>query len=101
MKKVLKICLILSLVCLLNSCKEGPKVTVCVSNPSESGFECYSQETKKSFFLKYEDSDKYVALSPADAQTLFNYCANNKNEDDIDSEVVQELRSKLIAQRKR
>lgn len=95
--------LILSLVCLssLLGCKQGPKVTVCVSNPEVAGFECFNQVTQTSFYLNYNDSDHYVALSPNDAQALFDFCAQNKpnlrREFDIDensdSEVV--LRRKV------
>lgn len=73
-----RIWLICCLSFLLSSCKEGPKLTVCVSDVSAGGFDCYDSTTKKSSFLKYQDSDKYVAMPPADAQTLFNYCAQGK-----------------------
>jgi hypothetical protein len=70
-----KICLILFVACLLSSCKTGPQVTVCVSDPQVNGLDCYDQRTQKSFFLPYAQSDKYVALPPADAQALFDFCA--------------------------
>lgn len=70
-----KLFLILLLLCLI-SCKPGPKVIVCISDPQVGGFDCHDQNTGKDFFLKYEDSDKYVAMPPADAQAVFDYCAN-------------------------
>lgn len=63
----------------LNGCKAiGPIVTVCVSNTKAGGFECYDPIDKEKFFLRYEDSEKYVALSAADAQTLITYCGQKK-----------------------
>jgi hypothetical protein len=73
-----KILLLCFLAYLLSSCKEGPKVMVCISDPAVGGFDCYDPTTKKNTFLKYQDSDKYVAMAPDDAQTLFNYCAQSE-----------------------
>jgi hypothetical protein len=56
------------------SCKTGPQISVCVSTPSINGFECYNEQTQQSFVVLYADSDKYIGLSPADAQALLNYC---------------------------
>ena len=74
----LRISLICCLAFLLNSCKEGPKVMVCISDPQAGGFDCFDQVSQKSSFLKYADSDKYVAMPPTDAQSLFDYCAQGK-----------------------
>lgn len=59
----------------VSNCGSAPKVTVCISDPSAGGLDCYNENTGVSSFIKYEDSDKYVALPPSDAQTLLNYCA--------------------------
>lgn len=67
--------LILLLALPLSSCGHGPKVTVCVSDPAVGGFDCYNENTGKSSFLAYAGSDKYVAFSPTDAQTLLNFCS--------------------------
>ena len=75
MRLQLKLLVILSLSFLLSSCKTTPQVTVCVSDPAAQGFDCYNQMTKVSSFLQYQNSDKYIALSPEDAQTLLNFCA--------------------------
>lgn len=72
----LKLWLTLSLLSLSSCGHTGPKIAVCVSNPSNDGFECYDERTQKSYHLNYSDSDKYVALSPTDAQTLFNFCGS-------------------------
>ncbi len=71
----LSLLLMLLLVVLLNSCGSGPKVMVCVSDPGAHGFDCYDERTSKSSFLSYDQSDKYVAFNPSDAQTLLNFCA--------------------------
>lgn len=71
---LLKLSLILSLVVLLSSCGHGPKVTVCVSDPAAGGFDCYNENTQQSSFMAYAASDKFVAFSPTDAQTLLNFC---------------------------
>lgn len=76
----LKLCLILFTLCLLSSCKKGPEVTVCVSDPAASGFDCFNQATQKSFFLPYAQTDKYVALPPTDAQALFDFCAQKQGD---------------------
>lgn len=68
-----------SLAFLLSSCKHGPKLMVCVSDPSEGGFDCYDENLKVNSFLKYQDSDKYIALPPDDAQTLLTYFSQGKN----------------------
>lgn len=72
--------LILSLACLsAASCgHKGPKVTACLVSAPLKGCDCYDERTGKSFFLTLEQCDKYIALPPADAQTLLNYCAAKK-----------------------
>jgi hypothetical protein len=40
--------------------------------------DCYNQKTKVSFFLKYEETDKYVSFSPDDARTLLEACTGKK-----------------------
>lgn len=72
----LKLLVILSLSFLLNSCKTvAPEVTVCASDPSHNGADCFNQRTKESFFLPYLQTDKFVCMPPTDAQTLFDFCA--------------------------
>ncbi len=72
----LSLLLMLLLVALLSSCGSGPKVMVCVSDPGAHGFDCYDERISKSSFLPYDQSDKYVAFNPADAQTLLSFCAS-------------------------
>lgn len=73
-----KILLLSLVVCLLSSCKKGPLVTVCISDPPAGGMDCYDQVNKKSFFILYAQTDKYVALPPADAESVLNFCAQGK-----------------------
>lgn len=72
----LKLLLILLLALLVSSCVQGPKVTVCVSDPDKDGFDCYNERNSQSLFVPYTMSDKYIALPPADAQALLSYCAS-------------------------
>lgn len=74
----LKIFLAISLVFSLTACGVGPKVTICVSDPSQKGFQCFDQRTNKSFFLVYDKSENYIAMSPADTKTVLNYCKQKK-----------------------
>lgn len=71
----LKHFLILLPICLLSDCASGPRVKVCVSDPAVHGFDCYDEQTGKSSFVRYEDSDHYVAFDPTDAQTLLGFCS--------------------------
>lgn len=57
----------------LSACKTGPKVDVCVSDPKNNGFQCVDK-SQKAYFLKYQDSENYVAFNPTDAQTILSYC---------------------------
>lgn len=74
-----KLLLTCSLAFLLSSCKHGPKLMVCVSDVAGGGLDCYDENTKAKSFVKYSDSDKFIALPPDDAQTLYNFCAQGKN----------------------
>lgn len=56
-----------------------PKITVCVSDPEHQGFQCVAHDDTITF-LKYDDSDNYIAFSPRDAETLLNYCRKGKQE---------------------
>jgi hypothetical protein len=64
------------LVVLLAGCGHGPVVTVCVSDPAKGGFDCIDHD-QKAFFLKYEDSENYVAMPPDDLKTLLDYIKVN------------------------
>ena len=66
--------LMLCLVC-LSSCLPGVEVQVCISDPKRGGFQCYDKVREKESFVKYEDSDGYIAFTPDDAQKLLNACA--------------------------
>lgn len=61
------------------ACNSGPKVDVCISDPKNNGFQCVDKNQKK-YFLKYQDSDNYVAFSSEDARTLLTYCGMKPSE---------------------
>lgn len=63
----------------LIGCEVGPKVTVYISDPDRGGMEYYDAQGN-SGFVPYSVTDKYVAFSPADAQTLLNYCGIDKQQ---------------------
>ena len=69
-----RIWLIILPLCTVSCAHFAPKISACISDPSVRGFFCYDEASKQSFFLRYEDSDRYLALSPIDAQNLLNYC---------------------------
>lgn len=60
---------------LFAGCKNGPKVTICISDPINEGFQCSDADENK-FFLPYPDSENYIALSSDDARKLFEFCRN-------------------------
>lgn len=66
-----------ALVSLFSGCKHGPLVDVCLSFPEKSGFVCVDKG-QQSYFLPYEQSSKYVAFSPDDAQLLIQSCGMGK-----------------------
>lgn len=72
--------LLLFLACLsfLDACKQGPVVTVYLSDPARAGMESYNSLTNVPGFSLYKDTDKFVCFNPTDAETLFNYCSVNK-----------------------
>lgn len=67
----------IGLLLLLSSCKNGPKVTICVVDVAKNGYQCVDKNKKESF-LPFKDSDNYVAVSPNDVETLLNYCKVSK-----------------------
>lgn len=63
--------LALSLACSLAACTTaGPKVIIYVSNPKLGGM-----DTSEKSFVNYDKTDKFICLSPTDAQTLLSYCS--------------------------
>jgi len=61
------------------SCGSGPKVTVCVSDPANNGFQCVTHDDK-TIFLPFSDSDNYVALPPDHMRSLIEYCGLKSRE---------------------
>lgn len=74
-KQLLKLSTILFVAGVLSSCKEGPDVTLCVSQPENGGFLCNKKEVFT--FVKYKDSKGYFAVNTNDMQTLVTYCGLN------------------------
>lgn len=67
-----KLSLTLLLAC--SGCATGPKVTVLVSDPAKGGMESFNENTGKRDFMPYSATDKFVCLTPPDAEALLNYC---------------------------
>ena len=65
--------------CLLSwGCKgKGPKLTLCISDPAQGAFQCVNPNGSN-FVLPYAESENYVALSPQDTETLFNWCRKER-----------------------
>lgn len=55
-------------------CPEGPSVTVCISDPHADGLQCVDKNSR-AYEISYSASDNFVCLPPADARSLFEYCA--------------------------
>lgn len=51
------------------ACGNGPKVTVCISDPGAGGFQCVDPEDKVSL-IPYGQTGNYVCFSPSDARSL-------------------------------
>lgn len=64
---------------LLAGCGKGPKVTVCIVDSVNNGFQCVNPKDE-AFFLPIADADNYVALPPNDMRTLIEYCGLNSRE---------------------
>lgn len=65
--------LLISLVILLSACSQGPKVTICLSDPPSGGFQCHDQAEDRDFFLDYKDSEDIVGMPKDDLELLINY----------------------------
>lgn len=71
-------CLSGIVLCTIASCGSGPKITVYLSDPANGGMEFYNENTGEKGFVDYSKTEKFVAMTPTDAQTLFNYCGLGK-----------------------
>lgn len=67
-----------ALIMALVSCGNGPKVTIYLSDPANGGMEYYNEVTGVKGFVAYSATDKFIAMTQADAETLFNYCGLGK-----------------------
>lgn len=78
-----KLLLLLSCATFLTSCKEGPDLSVCLSDPANNQAVCSgykNREPKQPFVLPYPETENYIMLSPDDAELLINYCKLKKKE---------------------
>lgn len=62
-----------------STCSKGPKVSVYISNAARGGMDFMNEATGEKGFVAYPQTDKYVCLSPQDAETLLNYCNATKS----------------------
>lgn len=69
----------------IDSCANGPKVTVYVSNPNAGGMD-YSDTSGNKGFIEFYKTDKFVCFTPPDMETMLNYCGVNKQ---MASQLVQ------------
>lgn len=68
-----------ALLCLgFGGCKNGPDVTIYISDPKERGMEYSNDDGTVQGFVPYEHTDKFVCFTPGDAQTLINFCGASK-----------------------
>lgn len=59
-------------------CGSGPKITVYLSDPSQGGMEYFDENSGVKGFVNYSETDKFICMNKADAQTLYNYCGLGK-----------------------
>lgn len=61
----------------MTACGRGPTLTICVSDPMFDGFQCVDHDEKK-IFVRYSESENYVAMPPQDYKTLLEWIKRNK-----------------------
>jgi hypothetical protein len=66
------------LVTQISGCGSGPKIIAYLSDPQAGGMEFYNENTGEKGFVTYSETDKFVCMNKADAQTLYNYCGLGK-----------------------
>lgn len=59
-----------------SACANGPRVTVYVADPPNNQFESYNEQTGAKTIVPWSQGNKFICLSPTDAQTLLNYCGS-------------------------
>ena len=63
----------------VSECSQGPEMAIYISTPKSGGMNYYDPVSDKSGFIPYSQTDKFICLTPTDAQTLFNYCKTPSN----------------------
>lgn len=62
-----------------SKCSNGPNVSIYISTPKSNGMNWANASTGQQGFVPYSSTDKYVCMTPTDAQTLFSYCRSAEN----------------------
>lgn len=75
-----------------STCQTGPKVTVYISNPARGGMDFSNNLTGEKGFVPYSKTDKYVALTPTDAETLLNWCEVSRTQSTATAKPNHEVR---------
>jgi len=61
------------------ACKTAPKGPTCISDVPAGGMQCHDSMTGESYFISYDQTDKYVSFPPDYFKELLQYC-QEKNE---------------------
>jgi hypothetical protein len=69
LRKVLPILLVL-----LSSCYHGLKVTGCIVDTLDSGFQCFKPGSKDGYYLSFEAGAALTCSSPADTEAFLKSC---------------------------
>jgi hypothetical protein len=70
-----KLLLLATLLASLNACKQGPEVTVCLLDVTNSQLAC-SDPDNNVLFIPFAQADGYIAMAPEDFQKILDYMAN-------------------------
>lgn len=60
--------------CLILTAGCGPKITTCISDPPNFGYQCHDKKKNKDFFKKFEESDNDTCLPPLDYGRVLENC---------------------------
>jgi hypothetical protein len=75
---------------LVGSCGSAPKVTICISDPLKNGFQCVDHD-KKEFFIAYQKSENYVAMSPDDFRQVVEWVKVHCDKQEVDSNAISKF----------
>lgn len=57
----------------LYACKDGPQVSVYISDPARNGMSGIDKN-ETPIFAAYKDTENFVCFKPSDFETIANYC---------------------------